>query len=94
MTKAEFVEIFSKKTELSKEKTAKLITDFFETIIEELEKGNDVEFVKFAKFKKTIKAERKISPTLTKGKEMTLPKREVVKVALGSEFKKLTKEIK
>lgn len=82
MSKKEFVEIYAKKTELTRKKAEEYLNAFLETVEETLVKGNDVKFVGWGTFSTKLRKGRKGINSLNK-KKITIPDKTVVKFKPG-----------
>lgn len=75
MNKSEFVEIISKKTNISKQKCDLFLNQFKEVILDVCSKGEDVNLRNFGKFSMQEKKERKYLNPQTKRYYVCAPKK-------------------
>ena len=84
-----FVEkVTSNSDEFSKKNVKAFITAFTESIIEELQKGNEVSLVNFGKFYPKLTTPRKVKTIFTKGEEIISKPKKMFKFIVSSIFRK------
>ena len=87
MTKQEFVDQISSKTDLSRKDAAKAVDAFLETITDTLKKGQDVTFTGFGKFSTQKRAARQGVNPRDPSQKVTIPAATVPKFSAGSSLK-------
>ena len=75
MNKTEFINLLSKRVELSKSKCEKVLDEIQHSIIEVLNKGDEVSIRNFGKFKVVERKERKCINPVTKRFYVAKPKK-------------------
>jgi DNA-binding protein HU-beta len=87
VTKQEFVERISSKTDLSRKDAARAVDAFLETVTETLKSGQDVTFTGFGKFSTQHRAERQGVNPRNPGEKVTIPAATVPRFSAGSTLK-------
>ena len=91
MTKQEFVDQISSKTELSRREAAKAVDAFLETVTETLKSGDSINFTGFGKFSTSRRAARQGVNPRSPGQKVNIPAATVPKFSAGSSLKQAVK---
>ena len=91
MTKQEFVDQISSKTDLSRRDAAKAVDAFLETVTETLTGGDSINFTGFGKFSTSHRAARQGVNPRSPGQKVNIPAATVPKFSAGSSLKQAVK---
>ena len=91
MTKQEFVDRISTKTDLSRREAAKAVDAFLETVTETLKGGDSINFTGFGKFSTSHRAARQGVNPRSPGQKVDIPAATVPKFSAGSSLKQAVK---
>ncbi len=86
MRKAEFIDVVSEKSGLSKKDANEALNAILETITDALKEGKTVSFIGFGSFSTVERAAREARVPLT-GKTVQIPARKAVKFKVGKSLK-------
>ena len=91
MTKQEFVDQVTAKTQLTRRDAQKAVDAFLEVVTETLKAGGEVNFTGFGKFSAQHRKERQGVNPRNPGEKVTIPAANVPKFSAGSSLKAAVK---
>ena len=92
MTKQEFVDRIASKADLTKQDAANAVDAILDTITETLQRGGDVAFTGFGKFRTAQRAERQGVNPRNPSQKVTIPAARVPRFSAGSQLKQAVRQ--